>query len=63
MAAMADDHRPPGADVIGMYFAVRVHTKPLAALEEQWRAPTERNARTGEFTPPGMTFWDSSNNS
>src|SRR5260370_39670632 len=23
--------------------------------------PTARNARTGEFTPPGMTFWARSN--
>src|SRR2546427_12566807 len=36
---------------------------PLALLTKNGCPPTARNARTGEFTPPGIYFSASSNNS
>src|SRR5260221_9651074 len=30
---------------------------PWARAMKRGVPPTARNARTGEFTPPGMTFW------
>src|SRR5664280_1440996 len=35
---------------------------PLALLTKKGWPPTARNARTGEFTPPGMYFNASANN-
>src|SRR6202007_2320996 len=35
--------------------------EPLPRSMKRGVPPTERNARTGEFTPPGMTFWARSN--
>jgi hypothetical protein len=29
----------------------------LALFVKNGAPPTERKARTGEFTPPGMSFW------
>src|SRR5512137_833909 len=35
---------------------------PLPSEKKIGVPPTARNARTGEFTPPGMTRWEASNN-
>jgi hypothetical protein len=45
---MADDGRAPGADVVDVALAVGV-------------PPTERKARTGELTPPGVVCWARAN--
>src|SRR5688572_5028548 len=36
---------------------------PSARAMKRGVPPTARNARTGEFTPPGMTFWARSKSS
>ena len=36
--------------------------EPFAFLINRGWPPTDRKARTGLFTPPGMTFWASANN-
>jgi hypothetical protein len=52
---MAHDHRAPGADVVDEFAAVGGDVcAPAAFLKKIGSPPTPRNARTGEFTPPGM---------
>jgi hypothetical protein len=52
---VAEDHRTPRTDVIDITLVVFVgNVSTFSVLEEQRRAA---NARTGEFTPPGMCFW------
>ena len=52
---VAEDHRTPRADVVGVPLAVCIlHLGADALLEETGVPPTERKARTGELTPPGM---------
>src|SRR3982750_686116 len=48
-----------------MYFAPSAsHTcAPLPRAMKRGVPPTARKARTGEFTPPGITRWARSNNS
>jgi hypothetical protein len=51
---VAEDHRAPGADVVGVPLAVGVlHFGPTPFWKKQGVPPTERKARTGELTPPG----------
>ena len=53
--AVAEDHRPPGADVVDVLLAVGVpEVGPSARRMKRGVPPTARKARTGEFTPPGM---------
>ncbi len=60
---VAEDHRAPGADVVDVPLAVGVlHLGACALLKKSGVPPTERKARTGELTPPGMCFWARSNN-
>ena len=49
-----------GADYVAFGRFYDSNTKPdapLAALMKRGVPPTERNARTGELTPPGMRAW------
>ena len=51
---MAENHGPPGAEVVQVAIAVGVpQVRSLGSLQEGWISPTARNARTGELTPPG----------
>ena len=53
---VAQDHGPPGADVVDELVAVDIpHEGALRALDEEGvRLPTALMARTGVLTPPGM---------
>ena len=52
---MAEDERPPGADVIEVAIAVDVEeVGPFAAGDEHRLPPTPPKARAGLLTPPGM---------
>ena len=63
--AVAEDHRPPGADVVdvALAFGVDRSRRRRARAMKRGVPPTARNARTGELTPPGMTRWARSNSS
>ena len=55
---MAVDCRSPGADIVDEFLPVcsgQAATRCL--LGEEGVPPTERKARTGELTPPGMSFF------
>ena len=60
---VADDHRPPGADVVDVAVAVDVDTgrRPPRAATKNGSPPTDLNARTGELTPPGISCWARAN--
>ncbi len=53
---VADQHRTPGADQVDVLVAVDVG-EPRSRADRMKRGvpPTASNARTGEFTPPGIT--------
>jgi len=52
------DGRAPGADEVDQLFAIdRGERRALGRLGEERCAATERKARTGEFTPPGISCW------
>ena len=61
---MPQDHRPPGGDEVDVLHAVGVGQVRTRRRDTMNRGvpPTARKARTGEFTPPGMTCWARSNN-
>src|SRR6185503_4926900 len=48
-----------------MYFAPSASQTcaPLPRVKKRGVPPTARKARTGEFTPPGVTFWARSKSS
>ena len=54
---MAQQQRPPGADVVDIGIAVRVEDARALRRDSMNRGvpPTPRKARTGELTPPGIT--------
>ena len=54
---VAEDHRPPGADQVDVAPAVGVGEPGARSPAAMNRGvpPTARNARTGLFTPPGVT--------
>jgi hypothetical protein len=59
---VAEDHRAPGADVVGVPLPSASCTfAPAPFWKKQGVPPTERKARTGELTPPGMWRWARSN--
>ena len=53
---VAEDRRPPRADVVDVALAVGVPevARPRRASKKRGVPPTERNARTGELTPAGI---------
>ena len=51
-----EDHRPPGAHQVDVPAAVHVGEVRPPAPMNPGVPPTEPNARTGEFTPPGMDW-------
>ena len=53
---VAQDHRPPGSDVVDEAASVGrgQRMRPAAFLKKIGSPPTPRKARTGELTPPGM---------
>ena len=52
---VSDNRRPPRTDVIGVARAVFVpNIRAFGFLMKRGTPPTLPNARTGEFTPPGM---------
>ena len=56
---VAEDRRPPRADVVDVALAVGVpHVGALRrASKKRGVPPTERKARTGELTPAGIVRW------
>ncbi len=51
-----EDQRTPGADQVDVVAAVGVDdVRPVPGAMNRGVPPTARNARTGEFTPPGVT--------
>ena len=59
---VAEDHRPPRRHEVDVCDAVRVgRYGPVPLTMNRGVPPTARNARTGEFTPPGITRWARSN--
>ena len=51
-----EDHRPPGAHQVDVLAAVHVgQVGPDPRTMNRGTPPTAPNARTGEFTPPGVT--------
>ena len=55
---MSENQRPPRADIVDIAVAIHVNQGgSLAVVDEERVASTERNARTGLFTPPGITSW------
>ena len=53
---VAEDHRPPRPDQVDVGVAVRIgDPRPSPDTMNRGVPPTDRNARTGEFTPPGVT--------
>jgi len=57
------DHRAPGAHVVQQFVPSRRRGILRSALDNQRLAATDRNARTGLFTPPTNTFSARSENS
>ncbi len=54
--SVAEDHGSPGAEEVEIAVAIFVvEPGALGVGEEGGSPPTERKARTGEFTPPGNT--------
>ncbi len=62
---VAEDQRPPRADVVDVALAVGVPDARALRRASRKRGvpPTERKARTGELTPPGMVRWARANSS
>ena len=58
---VAGDHRPPGAHQVDRLPSASVSQYPWAEVMNRGVPPTEVKARTGEFTPPGMTAQASAN--
>ncbi len=55
---VAQQQRSPGADVIDVLVAIHVEdVAPSPRARNGGLPPTLRNARTGEFTPPGIRLW------
>jgi hypothetical protein len=55
---VAEDQPAPGADVVDVLLAVRIpHPGAFGRAKKRGVPPTERKARTGELTPPGMLRW------
>jgi len=53
--SVAENSRAPGANVIDVLVAIDIiNAGALARLTKNGSPPTPRNARTGEFTPPGI---------
>jgi hypothetical protein len=52
--AVAEDHRPPRADVVDVALALGIEqVRPFGAGDEARRAADGAERRTGELTPPG----------
>ncbi len=59
---VAQEHRAPGADQVDVAVVVRIRQPvALGRGDEPGVPPTELKARTGEFTPPGITAQASAN--
>ena len=62
LAAVIESRKPAnGGDPEKSYVARLLHKGPDAFLKKIGVPPTDLNARTGELTPPGMTFCERSN--
>jgi hypothetical protein len=55
---MSEDGRAPRTDVVDVFGAVGIpQPRPAPRVKKRGVPPTERKARTGELTPPGMVRW------
>jgi hypothetical protein len=61
---MAENHRPPGTDVVNKSIAIDIRDmSPLSLLYKERLTTDGAEARTGLLTPPGMDRLARSNNS